>query len=136
MPEWLAEAAEFAKPYWPFTTKVLVFWFVGQNLKKRLFTKQRAATGVWWARARGTMWCHPMVAGALWGLMWPWMPAVEWITTRGGAVNEGILAGVTSVAGFMLLEAMAVKYRWAPVLAVLREVGRPSVAPPAPSRGE
>lgn len=132
MPEWLNEALDVAKPYWPFAVKCMVFWFVGNNLKKRLFTKARAARGGLWGFARGSMWAHPMLAGVAWGALWPYMPAIDWVTTRGGAITEGIAAGVFSTVGFMLLERVAEARGWTPVLRVLHEVGRDSMVPSEP----
>lgn len=133
MPEWVTGGLEAFGPYWPFIAKLFVFWFVGQNMKKRVFTKERARTRGWfWAAARGTMWAHPMVAGILWGALYPWMPACDFVGSRGGAITEGVFAGVLSVVAFMALEATAVKYQWTPVLNVMRELGRESIVPPPP----
>jgi hypothetical protein len=131
MPEWLSEALEMAKPYWPFLAQVLVMWFVGQNMKKRVFTKARAAGGGAWALARDTMWLHPAAMGVGWGLAYPFMPAVEFVTSRGGAVTQGLIAWVVSIAGYRLLEAVAEKRGWTAVLKFLRETGRPTMPPPA-----
>lgn len=130
MPEWLSDAIEMAKPYWPILVQCITFWFVTNNLKKRVFTKARAAGGGFHSFMRSTMWAQPMLYGAAWGALYPWMPSITWITTRGGAVTAGILAGVGSVAGFRLLEAVAEKRGWIPVLKVLREVGSPTLRPP------
>lgn len=130
--EWVNGALKTAAPYWPFIAQVLVFWFVGQNMKKRVLTKERAARGGVWRYLRTTMWAHPMVAGTAWGLAWPAMPAVESVTSQGGAVTQGLIAGVVSVAGYKLLETLAEARGWTWVLKFLRETGRPTQVPPAP----
>jgi hypothetical protein len=111
------------KPWWPFVVQLITFWFVGQNVKKRILTKRRAASSPIFAMLRDTMWIHPSIAGFLWGLSFPWMPAVEFVTTRGGAVTQGIAAGVLSVVGFRALEAVAAARGWVWLSNVLHEVG-------------
>jgi len=135
MPDWISGALTTLQPLWPFFVKVITFWFVGQNIKRRVLTKKRAASSAGWALMRDTMWAHPMVVGILWGAMYPWMPAVDWVSTRGGAITEGILAGVMSTIGFLVLEAVAKKQGWTAITEVIHEVEDGSIppTPPAPS---
>lgn len=70
---------------------------------------------------RGTLPLHPLVAGAVWGALYPWLPAVDFVTTRGGAINEGLLAGVVTLIGHTGLEALAEARGWTAVLRILRE---------------
>jgi hypothetical protein len=126
MPTWISQALEVVGPYWSFVAQLFVFWFVGQNMKKRVWTKGRAVHHGFFGFMRKSMWAHPMVAGLGWGLLFPIMPAIELVTSRGGAVTQGILAGVVSVMGFRALEAVAENRGWDWVLKVLRETGRPT----------
>lgn len=121
MPEWINDALTTLKPYWPFITQVVVIWYLGQFYKKRVWTKARAKRGGIFGFMRSTLPIHPLVAGALWGALYPMLPAIEWITTRGGAINAGVLAGAVSLIGHTALEAVAEARGWAPVLKVLRE---------------
>lgn len=122
MPEWVSEALEIFKDYWPFITKMLVIWYLGQVFKKRVWTKKRAAQGGFFSFMRDTMIVHPLIAGAFWGACYPFMPAVAFVETRGGAINEGLLAGFLSIAGYKGLEVYAerTKKKW--LLNALREV--------------
>ena len=135
MPSWINDVLTALEPWWPFTVKLLVFWFVGQNMKKRVFTKARAQVSPFMAAARDTMWLHPSIAGVVWGLLFPWMPSISFVTSRGGAVTEGLAAGVVSVLGFILLERAAEHYRWTWLLKAIHDVGtdRPSVPSGPPS---
>ena len=132
MHDWLDAALTMAKPYWPFLAKLFSLWFVTNSLKKNVFTKARGADSRFISFMRVTMWAHTTVLGIMWGCLYPFMPACEMVTTRGGAINEGILAGVFAVIGFMLLEAFAEKYQWTAVLKVMREVEGPPTIPPPP----
>ena len=53
------------------------------------------------------------------------------MTTRGGSIQEGILAGVTSVVGYRALEAVARARGWTTVTRVLHETGNDSLYPPS-----
>lgn len=134
MPEWVKDVAEFLGPYWPFIVKVVFFWYVGQHMKKRVWTRERATRGGFWLFARQSMWTHPTVAGVVLGLMYPALPAVEMVGTRGGAVLEGVLAGIVSTTGFMALERAAEQFGWTWVLRTLRDTGRPTSVPPPPEK--
>ena len=111
-----------AGPYWPFITQVAVIWYLGQFFKKRVWTKQHAKGSAFSSFMRSTMRLHPLIAGMLWGALYPWMPAVELVTTRGGAINAGLLAGFTTLAGHTILDALAKKYKWTWVTKVLRDI--------------
>ena len=136
MPEWVNEVLASAQPYWSALAQVLVFWFLGQNLKKRVWTKARAQRGGFHGFMRATMWGHAMLLGVGWGSLYPWMPAVDFVTTRGGAVTQGLISGVVAVAGYRLLEAVAQARKWITVLKFLREAGSPSMVPPVPSKDD
>ncbi len=132
--EWVAAL----EPWWPFVVKVLVLWFVSQVMKKQFLTKGTAEKSGFVAFLRKTMSLHPMIAGALWGAAYPWMPATAIVATRGGAVTEGILAGVMTVVGYRVLEFTAEWFvkrnpdsKWAIVLRVMREAvpNRQTVTP-------
>jgi hypothetical protein len=130
MPTWVTDYLSAATPYWPFIVQVLVLWYLGQFAKKQLWTKARAAKGGFYAEMRATLPAHPLVVGALWGALYPWAPAVNFITTRGGAVNEGLLAGLISVVGYVGLEQYATAKNITWLLAILKE------AVPEPSNSE
>ena len=127
----ITEMLATAQPYWPALAQILTFWFVGQNMKKRVWTKARSTRGGFFGFMRATMWAHPMLAGVAWGMLYPHMPAVEFVTTRGGAVTQGLLMGVATPMLFMALESVAQKRGWTAVLRVLRETGSKSIAPPS-----
>lgn len=132
--EWLSEALEAAGPYWPFVTKVAVIWYLGQVFKKRVWTKTRAEKGGFHQLMRDTLVIHPFVIGAAWGALYPWMPAVALVTSRGGAVNEGLLAAFVTLAGHTALEAIAEQREWVWVLRVLKGTVRdPTIPPPPPT---
>jgi len=119
MPDLTKILAE-AGPYWPFITQVLVIWLFGQVAKKRIWTKKRAKNGGIWLFARSTLPLHPIIAGALWGALWPFMPSTEFVTSRGGAINAGMLAGAFTMIGHTVLESMAIAHGWGPVLRVIQ----------------
>lgn len=132
MPEWITSALESARPYWPFITQVVVIWYLGQVFKKRVWTKKRAARSSFYGMMRSTLVIHPIMAGALWGACFPYMPSIEWISTQGGAINAGLLAGALTLIGHTVLEALAIERGWTSVLRVLRETvpEQESVPPP------
>jgi hypothetical protein len=110
---------------------VAVIWYLGQFFKKRVWTKKRAVRGGFWAFMRATLRLHPFGAGIAWGALYPFMPAVEFVTTRGGAINEGLLAAFITLAGHTALESIAQARGWTSVLKVLRETvpERETIAP-------
>lgn len=134
MPDWITSSLETAVPYWPFITKVITIWYLGQLFKKRVWTKANAAGSKFYAFMRATLPFHPLVAGMVWGLLYPWLPAVEFVTTRGGAVNEGILAAVLTVVVHTGLEHYAATQNITWLLAILRETvpTRETSVPPPP----
>ena len=113
--EWL----ETLKPYWPLFTQIVVIWYLGQFFKKRVWTKARSQKGGFFKLMRDTLRLHPLAAGALWGSLYPWLPAVEFVTTRGGAVTEGLLAGFLyaawAILGYVVDIARPVAWR-SPIL--------------------
>ena len=129
--DWLNGALETAQPYWPFIIKVAVIWYLGQVFKKRVWTKGRSLKNGFVKLMRDTMPMHPLAAGALWGAAFPWLPAVEFVTTRGGAVQEGLLAGVTTVVGYVALDHLATARGWTWVTALLHDSvrDRETIAP-------
>lgn len=128
----IMSALEAVMPYWPFITQVMVIWLVGQVAKKRIWTKKRAEQGGIWLIARSTLPLHPIVAGALWGALWPFMPSISFIVSRGGAINAGMLAGAITMIGHTALESLAKAHEWTPVLRVLQDTvpDRESSYPP------
>lgn len=100
------------KPAWPMLLQALVLWYLGNVFKKRVWTRARAKKGGVYAWMRDTLPAHPVVAGALWGALWPWTPAVEWAHTRGSAIGWGMIAGVVSVWGFDLARRLADNRGW------------------------
>ena len=134
MPEWVTEVLSTATPYWPAITQVIVIWYLGQFFKKRVWTKKRALGSTLAQLMRDTLPIHPIAAGALWGALYPWLPAVELVTTRGGAINQGLLMGALTMVGHTGLEAVAEARGWTWVLKILRDTvkERETSAPPAP----
>jgi hypothetical protein len=123
------------EPYWPFVIKVLAFWYLGQFFKRRVWTRDRAEHGgSFWKLMRDTLPIHPIASGVMIGLCYPSIPAVGFISSRGGAVLEGVLAGFTSVAGYVALEYVAKARGWGAVLHVLHGTipARESVVPSEP----
>lgn len=129
-------------PWWPAIAKIVTIWTLGQVFKKRVWTKQRAAHSVFVAFMRASLPLHPFVVGALWGLGWPDMPACDFVSSRGAAVNEGLVCAFITVAGHTVLEYVALHFvlrnpdsKWGIVLKVLREAVREretSIPPPSP----
>lgn len=134
MPEWIGDALGAAQPYWPFLTKLVVIWYLGQFFKKQVWTKKRAARGRIMGFMRDTLPVHPLIAGALWGALYPYAPAVTFVTSRGGAVNEGILAGVLTLILHTGLDALAEARGWTWLQRILRETvpDRETSSPPPP----
>ncbi len=74
MLETLQNAWAFASPHWPGLTWSLIAMVVGQVMKNGIFTKPQAAKlrktqWIWWW-GRKTLPLHPVLAGALVGLLW------------------------------------------------------------------
>ncbi len=134
MPTWITDVLTTALPYWPFITQVIVLWYLGQVAKKRLWTKANATKNRFYEEMRATLPIHPLVAGALWGAMYPWLPAVGFVTTRGGAINEGLLAAMVNICGFVGLEYYAAQKNITWILAILRDTvpDSNSMLPPPP----
>lgn len=132
MPTW-SEMVVTLEGYWPFIAKVIVIWYLGQVFKKRVWTKARSDRYRWASFARDTLPVHPLVAGAIWGALFPLLPSVALVSTRGAAICEGLLAGTVAVAGFTALEHYAERKRIVWLLNTLRgAVPDDSVYPPAP----
>ena len=121
MPEWIGEVLEAATPYWPFIVQVVIIWYLGQFFKKRVWTKKRALKNDFFEIMRDTLRLHPIAAGAVWGAMYPFLPAVAFVTTRGGAIYEGLFAGFVSMAGHTALEYIAEKRNIGWLLKVLHD---------------
>ena len=127
----IQQALRVITPYWPFVTQVLVLWYLGQVFKKRVWTKARARESKLAAFMRDTMPFHPLVAGLLWGALYPWLPAVSFVHTRGGAINQALLASAITVVGHTGLEHFAKSRQIEWLLAILQEsVSPPSIRPP------
>lgn len=108
-------------PHWPFLVVTLVFTVVGQFTSKKVFTKARAydkAKGAWykpwanqwfWWWGRETLALHPILTGAILGLMWqnPEMAEPSW----GLAASIGYFAGagVASLFAWNFLKSYAKK---------------------------
>lgn len=141
MPGWITETVAFLEPWWPLVAKIGLLWFLGQFFKKRVWTKARANTSVFFRAMRTTMPLHPVAGGIAWGFAFPFLPASAIVQTQGGAITEGIIAGLATVIGYMALEATAEHYvklnpdsKWGIVLKVLRETvkARETVSPKPP----
>jgi len=128
----LNEILGILTPYWPFVTQVVVMWYLGQVFKKRIWTKARAKKNRLVGLMRDTLPFHPLVAGLAWGALFPWLPAVTFVTTRGGAINQALLAAALTTVGHTGLEhfAEARKIEW--LLAILRETVKPESEYPPP----
>lgn len=64
-------------PHWPFAMMAIVFMVVGQVMTTRVFTRERAydtydssIAGWIWYWGRETLPLHPILAGALLGIVW------------------------------------------------------------------
>ncbi len=57
-------------PHWPFLCWMLVAMVIGQVAVRNVFTKVRTARGWAWAWGRRTLPLHPVLAGAVLGLIW------------------------------------------------------------------
>jgi hypothetical protein len=136
MPEWIPNTLSTVQPYWPAVTKIVVLWMLGQFFKKRVWTKVRAANGGFFKLMRDTLPLHAPATGALWGLLWPVLPACTFITTRGGAFTEGLLCGVLSMAAFSALEHIAQGRGWSWVLETIKDTGTVDDSIPPPPEGK
>lgn len=131
MPEWVIGTVAFLEPWWPLVAKVGLLWFLQQGFKKRLWTKARANTNKFFRMMRSSMWLHPVLGGIAWGFAFPFLPASKIVETQGGAINEGIIAGLITVIGYRAIEATAEYFvkkdpesKWQIVLRVLHETVR------------
>ena len=91
--------------HWPFVAVAMVLWLVGHFMETSVFTKARAtAPGklnwVWWW-GRESMELHPLIAGALIGLVWHDPEGAGW--SRVGSIAYFAFAGVASLFVWMVL---------------------------------
>lgn len=94
---------------WLFFATVFLLSLVGQVVDKRIFTRARAARGRWWAVARDTMTIHPIVVGALLGLVFARKP------TLGTLISSSMLymtAGGVSAVAHKVIEVIAEIKGW------------------------
>jgi len=116
--EEISAVVDMVLPHWPFIMVVLIFTVVGQFTSLRLFTRERAylrRSGPvyrfwenrwfwWWSRE--TLPIHPIVSGALLGLLWRNPegadPAWKWIAD----VTYFAGAGVMSLFAWAILRGV------------------------------
>lgn len=84
-------------PYWPLITAATSLYIMGEFFKRYVWTKEKAASkGGLWLWARRTLPFHPMVAGALIGVVWrdPQAGVEGLVPSMGYFVGAGLLAVV------------------------------------------
>lgn len=108
-------------PHWPFLVALLVFTVVGKFTGDKVFTRARAYTtrkGPWykfwdaqwfWWWGRETLSLHPILTGAILGLIWqnPEMSDPSWPWIAGVGYFAG--AGVASLFTWSVLRSLAKK---------------------------
>lgn len=84
-------------PYWPLVTVATVLYIAGEFFKRYVWTKEKAAAkGGAWLWARRTLPFHPMVGGALIGVVWqdPQRGVEGLVPSMGYFLGAGVLAVV------------------------------------------
>jgi len=122
--------------HWPFIAVTIILMMIGQVSKISVFTKQRAhalhgtvwGEVVWWGRK--TLPLHPMISGAIIGLVW--RNPTEMIDRVIESVAYFALAGTLSVWAYQILKSIAKKkgYELGPL------PGAESTPPPIPPDGK
>lgn len=82
-----------AKPHWPFLAACVIFYAIGEVMKKTV-TKEMAKKKKWAWYFRRTLPLHPMLGGIVVGLI-PGMPASAGVETIAGKCLYFALAGAT-----------------------------------------
>lgn len=105
---------EMAMEHWPFLVMAAVFWTIGHFMETSVFTRARAydkgkLQWFWWW-GRESMELHPLVAGALVGLLWANPehadPAWPWMASVGYFMG----AGFVSLFGWLIITKVLVKF--------------------------
>lgn len=96
---------EHMLPHWPFAAVCSVLWVIGHFMERSVFTKARAHAEskmqwLWWW-GRESMELHPIIAGALVGLVWQDPEGADWSWTMSMAYFA--FAGVCSLFGWKLI---------------------------------
>lgn len=102
---WGALSALVSIDRWPFVAVCAVFTIIGQFTSTRLFTRDRAyrVKPHWfWYWMRETLPLHPVVSGALVGLLWSDPEGAGWGWQASVAYFSG--AGVLSLFTWMLIK--------------------------------
>lgn len=121
MEEMWAFLSENILPHWPFLVVTLVFTVIGKFTSGKVFTRARAyqkLKGPWykpwenqrfWWWGRDTLSLHPIVTGALLGLLWvnPEMAEPAWPMPANVSYFAG--AGVGSLFAWSILKSYAKK---------------------------
>tara|TARA_R100000656_G_scaffold104176_1_gene76159 strand:+ start:189006 stop:189467 length:462 start_codon:yes stop_codon:yes gene_type:complete len=123
----LEQAVGFLLPHLPFIGTVLVFTIIGQFTSRRLFTRERAykkQKSAWykfwenqwfWWWMRESLPLHPIMSGALLGLVWQDPEGHGWAPLA--SMSYFALAGVLSL------------FSWAVIRGVLKKRGIDLVLP-------
>lgn len=96
-------------PYWGWVSVALILSVVGEGLKRRVFTRHLALRSPLVRLWRQTMTLHPIIAGALIGLVHD-MPLPEGVTGLAQSVLYYAGAGGFSVIAYDVIKTVA-KYR-------------------------
>lgn len=124
---------DFVIAHYPFFVMAGVFWVIGHFMETSVFTRKRAhAEGktqwLWWW-GRESMELHPMIAGAVTGLIWrnPELADPAWPLMMNCAYFMG--SGVTSLFGWLLATKVMEK------LGLKGQLRFPGESMPPPSNG-
>lgn len=90
-------------PYWHLFVSAAVLSLFGEFFKKYVFTKARAKTNAVWLWVRRTMPLHPVVAGALLGLI-PGMPLPDGVEGLTSSALYYAASGLLSTWGYNLFK--------------------------------
>lgn len=94
---------EYVIPHWPFLVVMSALWLVGHFMERSVFTKERCDKGWFWHWGRESMELHPLVGGALIGLIWhnPELADPPWSWQESVGYFAG--AGIASLGFWWLL---------------------------------
>lgn len=105
---------DFVTAHWPFILMAGVFWVVGHFMETSVFTKKRAyekgkMQWFWWW-GRESMELHPIVTGAVIGLLWSNPehadPSWPWAASVGYFAG----AGVVSLFGWLVVSKLLERF--------------------------
>jgi len=94
-------ALDFLSEHWPWFTVMTTLWVLGHYVETSVFTKERALRSNAYRKLRESMELHPIVSGAIVGLIWQDPLDAEWGWQK--SVAYFLSAGVASMFGWKII---------------------------------